>query len=228
MFKNTPVIYDDHGNPYWQVMYDNKPVYGYYMNIVGKIHTIKKGDLAPMSDDNSCCKNGGKGYPKIKLKHRGKDLTVDIHVLVCGTFHGYHPIVRHPDLSEDIWNATPPESQFLLNKGMWQADHIVGKNHMNYNPTNIQWLLGSENRKKSGRDQKAENKTKKESKADIISAKVRVEFKKRGRRLKYDPATYTLIVTLKSEGFSPTEIAKRTGLPLGTFRSHLNRLGIAA
>lgn len=136
-YKCVPEFYDSLGRPYFQAMYKNKFLEGYYFHLKdGEVEFLssRRGSLSPMNTNVS----GKSKYPKVCVvtDENGTRKTIHLHQIVAQTFHAY-PI---PDgVSEEDWKRTPKSVKSHFDSHYWEANHI-DHNHLNFHPSNLEWV----------------------------------------------------------------------------------------
>lgn len=139
MYKCKPEFYDNWPTPrpYYQAMYNGKPLEGYYFILhedqilfVSCRRTYQKKITAHVS--------GKSKYPKVSVvvDDWGNRKTIHLHQIVAQTFHAY-PI---PDgVTETEWKRTPKSVKKHFDNHYWEANHI-DHNHLNFHPDNLEWV----------------------------------------------------------------------------------------
>ena len=136
-YKCNPEFYDNLGYPYFQAMYKGKNLEGYYFLLKeGKVRFLsnRRGSLKEMNTNVS----GKSKYPKVcvVVDELGNRKTVHLHQIVAQTFHDY-PL---PDgVSASDWKRTPRSIKLHFDANYWEANHI-DHDHMNYHPSNLEWV----------------------------------------------------------------------------------------
>ena len=119
---------------------------GYFLDTEGNIYSNKKGSIRKLSVNKGDDYNP---YPKIGLTLNGKKHTVNIHRLVCETFHK-KPLPNI--LTEVEWEEIPFYQRKIILKYIQHADRYqvnhIDHNHNNYHPSNLEWVTASENQQK--------------------------------------------------------------------------------
>lgn len=119
---------------------------GYFFDNSGNIYSDKRGSIKELAVVKGCKHNP---YPKIGLRLKDKKQTINIHRLVCETFHE-KPL---PDiLTEEQWSNVPVTErniilEYIQHADRYQVNHI-DHNHKNYHPSNLEWVTASENQQK--------------------------------------------------------------------------------
>ena len=84
-----------------------------------------------------------KKYPSVGLYINNKKKTINLHRIVCESFHNF-PIPN--GITKEEWKRTPKQVKHLL-KQSFQVNHI-DHDPDNYHPSNLEWVSVRENSRK--------------------------------------------------------------------------------
>lgn len=122
----------------WNIVHRGEIFWEYYLDHTGRPWSTKSGSFKRMSVHVG----GNSPYPKTGFSFgaRAKRKTIEIHRLVCETFH---EIPLPKDVTEQEW-ADTPESVKKHFAHYWQVNHI-NHVHTDFHPDNLEWVSGREN-----------------------------------------------------------------------------------
>jgi hypothetical protein len=125
-----------HGRVLRPAIINGKVQTGYYICSDGMPWSTKRGGLTRLSV------NYNLDYPMTGLWVRGKSKSIEIHNLVCQTWHNkpYKPNC----ISDADWEVTPESVRNLCDK-LYEAHHIDHDTH-NHHPSNLMWCTKEENK----------------------------------------------------------------------------------
>jgi hypothetical protein len=138
------------------VIYRGKELPDYFLDKDGNIYSTKRTFLHKLVVSNHNDKYNP--YPKIVLCLDGKGKTLQLHRLVCETFHKKPT----PDiLTEEQWSSMREDVrkivlEYIEHADRWQVNHI-DHNPKNYHPSNLEWVTISENQQKYQEHKKLNN-----------------------------------------------------------------------
>ena len=125
------------------VVYRGEVVNGYFVNSNGDIYSNKRGYTIKLKLSAGDKYNP---YPKYRLMHKGKSITVTAHRLVAETYHE-KPIPSI--LTDEQWETIPEKVRgivldYLQHADRYQVNHI-DHNINNFHPSNLEWVTISQN-----------------------------------------------------------------------------------
>lgn len=129
------------------VVFRGETVTGYYLDKDGKLFSDKRGYITELTIGGY--NDPYNPYPRVSLSVNGKIKTINIHRLVCETFHE-KPM---PDiLTKKEWNSIPAKIRNKLIKHIQHADRYqvnhIDHDHHNFHPSNLEWVTAQENQQK--------------------------------------------------------------------------------
>ena len=119
----------------------------YFLDSDGNIYSTKGVSLRKLVIGNY--RDEFNPYPKIGLRINGKSQTINVHRLVCETFH------KKPTpeiLTEEQWASLRSDVRniildYIEHADRWQVNHI-DHDIKNFHPSNLEWVTASENQQK--------------------------------------------------------------------------------
>jgi exosome complex RNA-binding protein Csl4 len=130
----------------FNVVYRGKVLEDYFLDENGEIYSAKRGwkrKLSVQPGDNY------NPYPKVGVTVDGKVRTLNVHRLVCETFHK-KPLPEI--LSKAEWSKVPCSIKSKLIEHIQHADRYqvnhIDHDRNNYHPSNLEWVTTSENQQK--------------------------------------------------------------------------------
>jgi hypothetical protein len=125
-----------HGHVLRPAIIDGKVQSGYYICSDGMPWSTKRARFKDLSV------NYNLDYPMTGLWINDKTKSIEIHNLVCQTWHNkpYKPNC----ISDADWELTPESVRDLCDQ-LYEAHHIDHDTH-NHSPDNLEWLTKKENR----------------------------------------------------------------------------------
>jgi hypothetical protein len=131
-----------------QVIVRGQIVEGYYLDKNGDIYSNKSGDMKEKSVEPGREKYSNP-YPRVSLMIDKKAKTLNMHRVVCETFHK-KPLPNI--LTEEQWSNVPSTERSIILEHIQHADRYqvnhIDHNRDNYHPSNLEWVTVSENQQK--------------------------------------------------------------------------------
>ena len=122
------------------VVLDGKILPNYFVCPEGNIWSNKRAGFKKLSTSLRGGNRGDSSYPAVNVMVGKNKRTINVHRLVCQTYHAYP---RPAAMTEQSWRTTPNIAKQLIYVG-YQVNHI-DHDHSNHHPSNLEWVTGAEN-----------------------------------------------------------------------------------
>lgn len=131
---------------YKPLVYRGEVIPYYYIDENGYVYSTKRGYYHQLSVQNGDSYNP---YPKVGITVNGKQKTINLHRLVCET---YHPRPLPDLLTKKQWNSIDKEIRNIILEHIQHADRYqvnhIDHDHYNFHPSNLEWVTVTENQQK--------------------------------------------------------------------------------
>ena len=124
---------------YTPAIIDGIPCEHYFVDPDGNIWSDKSKEMRKLKPSAT----GNNPYPRLQLKINGKNKYVQVHRVVCETFHEFS---APKGVSKKDWKSSPDSIKKLI-KSLCQVNHI-DHDHSNFHPSNLEWVTVKENSSK--------------------------------------------------------------------------------